>query len=139
MQCSGTRLNLPASGLFRFQRDLDMRFKIDENLPIEAASVFQQAGHDAQTVLQQQLGGAPDHTITQVCQREGYALVTLDTDFGDIRAYPPEEFHGIIVLHLQRPVTSNVITHLERLVPILTREPLEGHLWIAEEGRLRIR
>lgn len=34
-----------------------MRFKVDENLPIEVAEMLRQAGHDAATVLEQHLGG----------------------------------------------------------------------------------
>lgn len=80
-----------------------MRFKIDENLPIEAAEVLQQAGHDASTVLQQDLGGGRADTDTaSICQRERRALVTLDMDFADIRTYPPKQFLGLIVLRLRR-------------------------------------
>lgn len=35
-----------------------MRFKLDENLPIELVEAFREAGHDAVTVLDQDLGGA---------------------------------------------------------------------------------
>ena len=68
-----------------------MRFKADENLPVEAAEVLRGSGHDAQTVLEQQLGGTADSGLAVLCQREGRALVTLDLDFADIRAYPPAE------------------------------------------------
>jgi predicted nuclease of predicted toxin-antitoxin system len=45
-----------------------MKFKIDQNLPAEFATILQQAGHDALTVFQQQLGGAPDPQIVAVCE-----------------------------------------------------------------------
>ena len=35
-----------------------MKFKIDENLPTEAADLLRSAGHDAVTVGEQRLGGA---------------------------------------------------------------------------------
>ena len=34
-----------------------MRFKLDENLPVEAAEFLRSAGHDARTVLEQGMGG----------------------------------------------------------------------------------
>ena len=37
-----------------------MKFKIDQNLPIEAADLLAAAGHDAMTVYERSLGGAPD-------------------------------------------------------------------------------
>ena len=67
-----------------------MRFKLDENLPAELANLFGEVGHDASTVLDQRLGGATDPSVASACVREQRAIVTLDTDFADIRTYPPE-------------------------------------------------
>lgn len=36
-----------------------VQFKLDENLPDEAADLLRAAGHDALTVLDQHLGGGP--------------------------------------------------------------------------------
>ena len=78
-----------------------MRFKVDENLPIEVAEALRQAGHDAATVLEQHYGGSADARLAALCQRESRILVTLDMDFADIRAYPPAEFPGLVVLRLR--------------------------------------
>jgi predicted nuclease of predicted toxin-antitoxin system len=116
-----------------------MRFKIDENLPLDAAESLRRAGHDATTVPQQGLGGEPDAHIASVCQTEGLALVTLDTDFGDIRAYPPSQYSGLIVLRLRTQDKPHVLDVLDRLLPLLASDPLTHHLWIVEEERVRIR
>ena len=116
-----------------------MKFKVDENLPIEAAELLGQAGHDAVTVLEQELGGRADPDIASICQRESRALVTLDTDFADIRAYPPQDFPGLVVLRLKRQDKLHVLEALRRATPVFSREPLQRHLWIVEEGRVRIR
>jgi predicted nuclease of predicted toxin-antitoxin system len=79
-----------------------MRFKIDENLPVEVAELLGNAGHDAVTVMEQQMGGSEDVEIAVACQEESRILVTLDLDFADIRAYPPSEFPGFVVLRLKR-------------------------------------
>ncbi len=79
-----------------------MKFKIDENLPVEVAELLRQAGHGATTVLEQDLIGEADPNIASVCQREEKVLVTLDMDFADIRVYPPEQFSGLVVLRLKR-------------------------------------
>lgn len=63
-----------------------MEFKVDENLPTEVADLLRQVGYDAVTVLEEHLGGASDSDIVSVCQKEGRILITLDTDFADIRA-----------------------------------------------------
>jgi predicted nuclease of predicted toxin-antitoxin system len=116
-----------------------MRFKVDENLPIEVAELLQQAGHDAVTVLGQGLGGRADPDIASMCQREGRALVTLDTDFADIRAYPPRDFPGLIVLRLKRQDKLHVLETLRHVTSVLSIEPLQHRLWIVEEGQVRIR
>ncbi|MFQ5507305.1 MAG: DUF5615 family PIN-like protein [Planctomycetota bacterium] len=75
-----------------------MEFKIDENLPEQAAAVLSLAGHDATTVKEQELAGASDRHLASLCRHEKRAFVTLDLDFADIRVFPPTEYPGLIVL-----------------------------------------
>ena len=116
-----------------------MRFKVDENLPIEVAEALRQAGHDAVTVLEQQYGGSADERLAALCQRENRALLTQDMDFADIRSYPPAEFPGLIVLRLRQQDKPYVLDVLTRLIRLLDQEPLEQHLWIVDERQTRIR
>ncbi len=116
-----------------------MRFKIDENLPIEARDAFIQAGFEASTVEDEALSGSPDANIASICRAEKRAIVTLDLDFADIRAYPPAEYSGLIVLRLQKQDKRTVLNIVERLVPLLQDEPLVSRLWIVDERRVRIR
>lgn len=74
-----------------------MRFKFDENLPIEMALLFTETGHDAVTVYDQRMNGAADPDLAAACFKEDRILVTSDLDFIDIRAYPPEQYPGIVV------------------------------------------
>ena len=71
-------------------------FKVDENLPVEATVLLQDAGHEALSVHDQGMVGSTDENIAVVCQAEKRAVVTLDLDFADIRAYPPEDYFGLI-------------------------------------------
>ncbi len=116
-----------------------MKFKVDENLPVEAAELLRQAGHDAATVLEQHLSGEAEPEIASVCQRENRTLVTLDLDFADIRAYPPAQYPGLIVLRLKQQDRPHVLEILSRLIRIFPDEPLERRLWIVEERQIRIR
>lgn len=79
-----------------------MKFKIDKNLPIEAAQFLREQGHQADTVSEQGRSGCPDAEIAEICLSENRVLITLDSDFADIRAYPPDQYPGIIVLRLNR-------------------------------------
>jgi predicted nuclease of predicted toxin-antitoxin system len=116
-----------------------MDFKIDENLPIEAAQAIAAAGHTAATIHDQGLVGHPDPQVAAVCQSEGRALVTLDLDFSDIRAYPPGDYPGIIVLRPRTQAKPKVLTLVARFLPLLDSEPLAGALWIVQENGVRIR
>ena len=87
-----------------------MKFKLDENLPSELASLFRTAGHDALSVLDQRLGGAPDERVAAVCRSEARVLVTLDLDFADIRTYPPMESAGIVILRLRHQDKPNILS-----------------------------
>jgi len=116
-----------------------MRFKIDENLPEDVASVFGDAGHDAVTVLRQNLGGSDDPGIARICQNENRVLVTADTGFADIRTYPPDEYPGIIVLRLRRLDKVAVVEVVTRLLPSFHAEQIDHRLWVVEDTRVRIR
>lgn len=116
-----------------------MKFKIDENLPSEVAVILQQAGHDADTIHDENLAGTVDVNIASVCQSEGRAIVTLDLDFADIRVYPPDEYHGIIVMRLKRGSKAQVLVLVRRWLQALATEPLIGHLWIVDDNKIRIR
>ena len=116
-----------------------MKFKIDENLPVEIASLLEGDGHDAITVFQQQLCGVPDAHIFEVCQREKRVLLTLDTDFADIKMYPPKELFGIVVFRLKKQDKPYVLSIARHLLKVLPNEPLEQLLWIVEDSRIRIR
>jgi len=115
-----------------------VRFKFDENLPREMATLFAEAGHDAVTVLDQQMGGDKDQDIAAVCLDEGRALVTLDLDFSDIRVYPPQRYPGILVLRVSSQLREDLLEVGVRLLEYLTSS-LQGQLWIVEDSRIRIR
>jgi predicted nuclease of predicted toxin-antitoxin system len=108
-----------------------MKFKLDENLPAEAATVLAEAGHDVSTALGEELGGGADPQVAAQCKAEGRALITLDTDFGNIQLYPPENHPGLIVLRLVRQDKQAVLTVLTRLLEKFDREPLAGRLGLS--------
>lgn len=116
-----------------------MQFKIDENLHSDAADLLRQHGHDVLTVHDQRMRGGADSDIAGVCRQEERAIVTLDLDFSDIRDYPPEHYHGIIVLRLNNQSRASVLNVLSRIIPMLGTESPVGRLWIVDEHQVRIR
>src|SRR5436190_17208454 len=115
-----------------------MRFKLDENLDTQLATILTQYGHDVATVLGQHVGGCPDEIIYQTCVAEKRALITLALDFSNPIRFPVADTFGIIVLRPSRPLLGLIHTVLSQVPTLLQREQLEHRLWIVEPGRMRV-
>lgn len=112
-------------------------FKIDENLPISVADILVEAGYDTHTVYQEQVQGMSDAGIASICREESRILITLDLDFSDIRAYPPDEHPGFIVLRLRSHSISHISTVIRRILGMFATDILVNRTWIVEESRIR--
>ena len=77
-----------------------MRFLLDANLPRAAIAVLVDSGHEAEFARDIGLAAAPDDQIAAHARQTRSALLTRDLDFADIRRYPPDQYHGIVVLRL---------------------------------------
>jgi predicted nuclease of predicted toxin-antitoxin system len=115
------------------------RFKIDENLPHDAAELLKRAGHDVTSVVEQQLGGRSDSIVLDVCRRESRVLVTLDLDFTDIRLHPVGSHAGIWVLRSSSQSIAAILALLRGALAALETEGCDNRLWIIERNRVRIR
>lgn len=116
-----------------------MKLKIDENLPVEVVTVLSNHGHDAISVVDQNLAGAIDGIVAEVCKSEQRILLTLDLDFADIRTYPPEEYSGIIILRPKVQTISAIVSLTDQVNRLLEESSVVGHLWILDEFHVRIR
>jgi predicted nuclease of predicted toxin-antitoxin system len=67
-----------------------MKIKLDENIGRRGVELLTLAGHDVMTVRDQNLQGASDETLFNVCANEDRVLITLDHDFGQVLRFPPE-------------------------------------------------
>jgi len=115
-----------------------LRFKLDENLGRQAIDLFLEAGHDIATVAEQELQGAADNHLIDICQEEARVLVTLDLDFSNVLRFPPELYMGIVVLRATNPVElSGLQERIKVLLQGVKGEDLAGRLWIVEANRIR--
>lgn len=103
--------------------------------------MFRQAGHECVDVRDVGLGDAPDLAVANYDKSNTLAIVTRDSDFGDVRNYPPANFPGIVVVQLHDGATANELTTALR--SFLQQEKLvahmHGNLAILEPGRVRFR
>lgn len=116
-----------------------MKFKVDEKLPTEIVADLRAAGHDADSVFDEGLAGAPDAAVMACVQAEGRAILTMDKGIADVRVYPPAMYGGLILL---RPRTTGRLATLalvRKHLATLLNSPLAGHLYIVTETSIRVR
>jgi len=116
-----------------------MRIKLDENLGPLGKTLLEAEGHNVMTIAEQQLSGATDASIYEVCRDEGRVLVTLDHDFGHTLRFSPEATAGIVVLECKGRISPELIlARVKELIALLRTQPIDRELWIVEPGRIRI-
>lgn len=117
-----------------------MRFFIDACLPRNFASVLESCGHVAVDARDLGMRSADDTQIAAYARREGMVLLTEDWGFSDIRAYPPADYHGIVVFETH---DDSIAAKMAALRHMLDRsdivQQLPGRLAIVTPTRIRLR
>jgi predicted nuclease of predicted toxin-antitoxin system len=116
-----------------------LRVKLDENIPALAVAVATQLGHDADTVVGENLTGATDADVLAAASRDERLLVTLDRGFGDIRAYPPGTHAGVVVLRVESQHAGSVTATLRAFLTSEHFGDLTGCLVVVRGQLVRIR
>ena len=93
-----------------------MKVKLDENLGRTPQRFLEGEGHDVDNVYDEELSGASDPEVGEAAQAEGRFLVTLDTDFADVRQYPPGTHAGILLLRPRSRGRAAATALLRRVV-----------------------
>jgi len=115
-----------------------MKLKLDENIDPRAKEILTQAGHDVLSMPEEALSGVSDDVLGAVASREERCLLTLDMDFANIFAYPPERYAGLVVLRHPHPTVKGLLNLVHQFTISLSSHNPRGQLWIVEPGRLRI-
>jgi predicted nuclease of predicted toxin-antitoxin system len=116
-----------------------MKFKLDENLPVDFKQDLLAAGHDAETVYDEQIVGIDDPRLLDIARSEARILLTLDKGIGDLRRYPPSQYAGVVLF---RPTTQGAKMTLQflrrHLVDVISRAEA-GRLLVVSDTGLRLR
>jgi predicted nuclease of predicted toxin-antitoxin system len=116
-----------------------VKIKIDENLSLAHRRILESAGHDVADVHDERLAGASDDVLwSHVCE-EGRFLVTLDTEFSDVRLFLPGSHPGILLVRTTHPSVSAVAMILRRVLEERDLASLAACLVVADEVRTRVR
>ena len=59
-----------------------MKIKLNENITAAAKHLFETHGHQCDTVADEELTGAPDAKLIDICRSEQRMLITFDLGFG---------------------------------------------------------
>ena len=94
-----------------------MKFKVDENLPTEYASILRGAGFEADAVSDEELSGAGDSVLSERCRAEDRVTMTLDLDFANVQAYPPKSHPGIVLFRSNSQDRPTLVALLKRSSP----------------------
>jgi predicted nuclease of predicted toxin-antitoxin system len=116
-----------------------VKFKLDENLPASSSATLASAGHDVETVSMEGMTGAPDRDVVAADTSAGRILVSLDVGMADIRAYPPGNHTGIVVLRVSDQSAATVTSAISELASLAEPANLTGAVAILQRGLLRIR
>lgn len=116
-----------------------MKFKLDENLPIELADDLRKVGYDADTVVEEGLRGADDPTVVDAAFFAGRILLALDKGIANLQRYPTQQHAGVVLFRPDASGRSQVLTFVrERLVDLLALD-LAGRLTVVGPSRIRVR
>jgi len=116
-----------------------MKFKIDENLPADLVADLQAAGHAADTVSDEGLSGAAAAAVMAHVQADGRTLLTLDKGIADVRAYPPDQYAGIILFRPRTTGRTETLVFIRQHLPALLQIDLNGHLCVVSDTGIRVR
>ena len=114
---------------------MPLKVLCDENLPGAVIAALQKLGFEVRRVVPK----TPDEEIAAQARREGRVILTFDSDFSNVLAYPPAELCGIVRIKIDPPFISVVIPALTRVFDAFpTADHLRGKLVIAEAGTFRV-
>jgi predicted nuclease of predicted toxin-antitoxin system len=117
---------------------VSVRIKLDENIPASAATVATQLGHDADTVVGEELAGAADVDVLAASSGNDRILITLDRGFGDVRAYPPGTHGGVVILRVDSRDASTVTEAVRSFLVTQDLGDLTGCIVVVRGGGLRL-
>ena len=111
---------------------------MDEILPVSVAGDLRALGHDADTVEDEQLSGATDPTVIARATAAGRALLTLGKGLADVRADPPSQYAGVILLRPKTTGRGAVVRFVRDHLPHLPVADARRRLIVLSEAGIRL-
>jgi predicted nuclease of predicted toxin-antitoxin system len=116
-----------------------VKFKLDENLPIELAIDLRDLGYDADTVYDEGLAGAADPAVVDAAYAAGRILFTLDKGIANLQRYPTHQHAGVVLFRPETAGRGAVIAFVRERLYEIVRLDLPGRLVVVGPSRVRFR
>jgi predicted nuclease of predicted toxin-antitoxin system len=114
-----------------------VRFKIDENLPVELADELRSLGHAADTARDEGLSGRPDSEVVAKARAGNRIIVTLDKGIADLVRFPIATHTGVVLFRPGSLGRKAVLAFIrQRLASLLD---LAGRITVVTTDRIRVR
>ena len=97
-----------------------MKLLLDHFVPNRVANLLREAGHEVVCLRDCLRAASPDRVVIHKATELDAVLISLNGDFADITAYPPESYRGIVAMQVRNrpeaitPITARLVTYLDR-------------------------
>lgn len=116
-----------------------MKFKLDENLPLELAEDLTRLGHEADTVYSEGPAGADDATVVKAAEASGRIVMTLDKGIANLVRYPVHKHGGTVLFRPDESGRQSVLSFIRTRLAYLLELELVGRLTVVGSTRTRVR
>lgn len=115
-----------------------MKIKLDQNLSQRLRDVLTEFNHDVDTVFDEGLSGATDAEVLAAAISHERLLFTLDTDFLDLKTYPPSSHSGVVVFRPPRQGALALMRFVRAFVRSTDLRRLQRSTTVVERRRIRV-
>ena len=115
-----------------------MKIKLDQNLSRHLKGALQAFGHDVDTAFDEDWRVRLIREVLHEATEQDRILFTLDTDFLNLKTYPPRKHGGVVVFRPTRQGARAVTKIVETFVRSADLKKYRKRTAIVERTRIRI-
>ena len=114
-----------------------MKIKLDHNLSRHLRDKLNNYGHDVDTAFDEGLTRTTDKELLREASKQGRILFTLDTDFLNLKIYPPKLHSGVIVFRPTRQGALAISKIVESFIRRADLRKYRNRTSLVERTRIR--
>jgi len=115
-----------------------MKIKLDHNISRHLKDTLEKFGHDVDTAFDEGLAGVTDKELLHEASNQARILFTLDTDFLNLKIYPPRNHGGVVVFRPTRQGALAISNIVEAFIRSADLKKYRKRTAVVERTRIRI-